>query len=163
MAVNSAKVTLSVTANEQIDDNAPAVLSTAQVAHDQYKTSATLSSSTTPAITEVVSVLVTLSGGAATVDFTSLTKAGGGSLDTTGLKLQAAYFEVPGSSSMTISDGATNGYNIFGDASGQVTIPGTGSLGFYFPEGLDDVATADATIDFAGTGTDTCKCVFLFG
>jgi len=165
MATN-AHLTMRLLVNETVAAGATGI-SVPTLVHDTYKTETDLTSSTTPAITKVASFLTTLSGGAATIDLTALTNSGdtaGGSLDLTGLKVQAIYFETTsGDSAITITTGASNGYNLGGDASFSYKLAGGESCMFSWNETSQDVATADATIDLAGTGTDSIQCVLVAG
>ena len=129
-------------------------------------TSFTLDSGSTPPITQVWSDEFTLSAGAATLDLTALARDAQANLDLTGLKIQAYFFATPSTNTdtVTIVDGATNGYNIFGDASGQITIGASGQKGFamfYAPETLQDVGASDKTIDLSSSDTDATVKVLL--
>ena len=82
----------------------------------------------------------------------------------TGLKLQYFYFSnTTGNAVMTISDGASNGYNVFGDASGQVTIDDGCAVAGWMNDKLADVASGVKTIDLAGTGTESIDIMLVFG
>ena len=101
---------------------------------------------------------LSLTAGAATLDLTSLASGNLAAKDFTGLKVQFIKIRnrSANTAAVTIVDGATNGYNIFGDASGSVTIPAgmTLMLGADTTEGLQDVAAADKTIDFSSSDAD---------
>lgn len=135
-------------------------------------TSHTLDSGSTPAITQVWSDSFTLSSGTATIDLTALSRTAQSDLNlsTGSLKIQAFILAVPSTNtgSVTITDGATNGYNLFGDASGQITIGASGQAGlamFYLPEQLPEVANGSAdTIDFSSGDADaTVEIVLVAG
>ncbi|MDX1388475.1 MAG: hypothetical protein R3344_04765, partial [Acidobacteriota bacterium] len=117
--------------------------------------------------TQVASVSdVDLTAGAATIDLTSLTNGFGDALDGTGLKVQLFYFRsaADNTDTITIVDGATNGYNIFGDAAGQVTVPVGGTILWEGDDALDDIAAGDATIDLSSSDTDaTYSYVIVMG
>lgn len=124
-----------------------------------------LTSATTPAVTAVWSDSQALSGGAATIDLTSLTKTGLSSEDFTGKKVQMMKFtnKSTNSGSMEIATGATNGYAIFGTADDMITLPVGGCVQIYMPEGTPDVASGAKTIDIAGTGTDVFEIILVAG
>jgi len=133
------------------------------VTHDKFNTVGTFSATTTIPVTEVFSDTVALVAAAKTLDFTALAGVNG-TIDATGLKLQFFLFRNPtGNSAITIKDGASNGYNLFGDASGQVTIPAGGLCQFFGADLLQDVAAADAEIDITGTGTESFDVLLVFG
>lgn len=107
-----------------------------------------------------------LSAGAATIDLTALTNGFGDALDGTGLKVQLFYFvsASDNTDTITIVDGATNGYNIFGDAAGQITVPVGGKVLLEFDDALDDIAAGDATIDLSSSDLDaTYSFVIVMG
>ena len=109
-----------------------------------------------------------MTGGSGSLDLTSLSHNDGDATETvdmTGLKVQFARFTAPtgNSGAITISDGASNGYEIFGDASGQVTISPGQSILLELAESADDVGASDKTIDLSGTGTDSVEYTILAG
>lgn len=157
MALTSATVNLRLFGSESLSLSEDHV-SDPTVAHSDFGTGATsvaLSSGSTPPATQIWSDQITLSAGAATVDLSALTHPIA-TLDLTGLKVQAIKIAAASANTaaITASDGATNGYNIFGDASGQVTIAAGGEVVFYNPEGNPDVGAAAKTIDFSSGDTD---------
>ncbi len=147
--------------------NAPAANDEGNLTHDGFNVSKSFSSTSTPAGTKIAFFRQALTAGAATIDLTAIPHDGG-TVDGTGLKVQAAIFRNPaGNASMVVSDGASNGYNIFGNSSGQVLIPGHASepcqVAIYFPEGLPDVAGGAKNIDIAGTGTEELEVALVLG
>lgn len=118
--------------------------------HD--RTGPVLTSTTTPPVTQVASLIITLSGGAATLDLTSFTYEGDAK-DLSGLKLQVLKLKNPSSNAITVSEGASNGYAIAGGNDIQVDA-GAQEIKVW-NDTNPDVAAGDATLDFAGTGTDT--------
>ena len=158
----TAEVTMRLSVKETLTTGVAGV-SAPNINHDNFKTDDSLTSTSTPAITQVASFLTTLSGGAATIDLTALTDAGG-ALDLTGLKVQAIYFKVSaGDSAMTFTTGASNGYNLGGDALFSVILAGGESACYSWNETSQDVAAGDKDLDIAGTGTDSFECVILAG
>lgn len=112
----------------------------------------------TPAVTG----LVTLSGGAATIDLTALVSANGSAVDGTGLRVQFAKFKNTAAAAMTIVGGASNGYLLFG-ASGSVVIPAGGELLMKFSDGTTDIDATHKTLDITGTGSQTMLVEFVMG
>lgn len=153
---------------ETLEANVQAASSTnKKITHDQFNTSVTLNAESTPVITKTVNYEVTLSGGAATIDLTALKAAGqaaAGTIDGTGLKIQAIRLKnkSTNANAMTFSEGASNGYALFG-ASWLVTLPVGGEVVAYLPEGTPDVATGDKTIDIAGTGSQVAQIQICLG
>jgi hypothetical protein len=80
--------------------------------------STTYTSSSSVPVTKIASGTATLSGGALTIDLTSLTGLAGEAITFSGLKVQFAFFRNPTSSAnnITVGRGATNGYGF--DAAG---------------------------------------------
>lgn len=129
--------------------------------------SRTLNSGSTPPVTMVVVAELTLSGGAYTLDFTSMTGLAGASRDASGLKLQ--YLEVinpAGNGNLYVVPGASNGYNI-PNASSRWDLLGHSTLdavmAAVFNDDLADVSGSAKTLDFSGTGTESFFVKLLFG
>jgi hypothetical protein len=93
------------------------------------------------------------------VDLTALTGTNAATVDGTGLKLQVLRVKNLGANDLTISTGASNGYN-FG---GPVVIKAGGIAMIYQPEGLPDVAAGVKNIDMAGTTTQTSEWTLVLG
>ena len=75
--------------------------------------------------------------------------------DANGLKLQTIMITNPsGNNPITIGEGASNGYPIWG-ASNDVIYPAATDQGTKFSDSLPDVSATDKTIDITGTGTET--------
>ena len=115
--------------------------------HEVSGTSTSLSPGSTIPATKVFKDEVSLIAAAATLDLTALVRANLPDVDGTGLKLPAFIFQNTSTSgTLTIAKGASNGYSLFGNASGEVTLPAANSttkmpfVMMYVPEGLADVA-----------------------
>lgn len=127
-----------------------------------------LTSSSTPAVTKVYAQQRALSAGALTLDLTALTDGTGAALDLTGLKVQFVAFAnkpvsgAPNTDTLNVKFGATNGYNIFGDAASEVTLAVGGWCIFYNPEGTPDVANGSAdTVDVSSSDADADFIVMI--
>jgi len=136
--------------------SAPA--NTRVVTHTDYNEEFTLNSGSTPPATQCAHFLLTLSGGAATINLASLTGTNGGPVDMTGLRVQIFRVKNLGANPMTFSEGASNGY-----AGVTLTIPPGGHVQLYSPDALGDVASGDRTIDAAGTGSQTAEVTIIAG
>lgn len=135
---------------------------TRKVTHDQYNESGTYNSGTTPPVTLQASFLLTLSGGAASIDFRALTGTNGASVDGNGLKVQIFRFKNLGANNMVITPGASNGIDLFG-ASSSITVPPGAHFTFFLADQAPDIAAGDKTIDVAGTGSQTAEVTVVMG
>jgi len=134
-----------------------------QITHDQYGISQTINGGTTVPATKVYADEVSLSAGAKTIDFAAYPGTDGTD-DATGLKLQSLYLlNKTGNSAMEFSKGASNGYELGGDASWQVTLKQGQAVQVFGNEQEADVASGAKTIDVAGTGTEAFQIVAVFG
>lgn len=140
--------------------SAPA--STRVVTHTEYNEAASLTASTTPPVTTVAEFLLTLSGGAATVDLRALTGTNGASIDGNGLKVQVLRVKNLGANIMTIVPGASNGIDLLG-ASSSLTIPAGGHAMIYFNDASPDISGTDKTLDVTGTTTQTSEWTIVMG
>lgn len=126
--------------------------------------SGVLTGSTTPAVSKVWSDQVQLSGGALSLDLTNLSRGSVlSALDMTGLKVQLIKIKATSTNTdtVTVVDGATNGYNIFGSSSGSITLASGDVAMFFFDESLPDVASGAKTIDISSSDTDALVDIIL--
>lgn len=123
----------------------------------------TLNASSTPPATKTYSDEIQLAAGAATLDLQALDRGDLTDADFTGLKVQVAIFYAHSTNTdtVTIADGAANGYEIFGDANGQVTLNPGDIIVQYCTDTLDDVAAADSEIDLSSADGDAKVDVLL--
>jgi len=159
-----ASVTSSIFATETLDLPGS---SSPTVKLDAFKLTQSYNADSTPAASAIVSFVVTLTAGAATINLVALPGTQG-TLDATGLKIRDFWFRnrredgSDNSNPVTITPGASNGYNIFGSASGLMTLQ-PGDVAHWTPMYAQTVASGDRNIDLAGTGTDSFQCVILLG
>lgn len=106
--------------------------------------------------------LVTLSGGAATIDLTALVGSNGAVVTGDGLKVQFAKFKNTAAAAMVVVGGASNGYLLFG-ASGSLTIPPGGEMLMKFSDGTPDIDSTHKTLDITGTASQTMLIEFVMG
>lgn len=125
--------------------------------------SGTLSPTTTVPITKAWKDQGALTAGAATINLTALARNNLPTIDLTGLKVQFIHVinASTNSAALVIVDGATNGYNILGSATGAISIPVGGQFLFFGNEGLDAVAAGDATIDLSSSDTDATYDIMI--
>lgn len=108
--------------------------------------------------------LITLVSGALSLDLTNLTDRFLGTVTMATLKLQAwqLYGTPTNANPITAQVGASNGYT---GLNGRLTV-GPGDYGTIGPiQTVNGVAvdSSHKTIDFSGTGAQTCQLVMLFG
>lgn len=121
-----------------------------------------LNASSTPDVTVSHSSVQALSGGALTLDLTSLTDQFGVAQSLSGLIVQAFIIRNLGANDMTFVAAASNGYSLF-----QATTPKTiyaGGVDFeYSPAGFGTVGASAKDITVAGTGTQTFELFLAAG
>ena len=125
-----------------------------------FNESVTLDGTTTPAITKHSSFVGTLTAGALTINLAALTGLNGTTEDLTGLRVQFIRIKNLGANAMTFSEGASNGIALAGL---PIVVPVGGIIQHYFADAAPDVASADRTIDVAGTGAQTFEMTILAG
>ena len=118
--------------------------------------SGTLNATSTVPATKAWSDSVGLVAGTATIDMTALARGLLSNATLTGLKVQLAIFRsrATNTAGIVITDGAVNGYLLFGDVSGQVTLL-PGAIHYqYQPDVLADVDATHKTIDVTSGDVD---------
>lgn len=109
----------------------------------------------TEPVDEVWSDSLQLVAGAATLDLAGLVRAVLTNVNLTGKKLQGFYLRTPANTAfVTVGPGATNPYNITGEAASSLRLPPNSFWMAWLPEGLADVAGGAKEIDFASTDAD---------
>jgi len=133
------------------------------IVHDSMSSNRILNSGTTPPVTQVAQFAQGLTAGAKTIDLTALVGTNGAAVNGTGLKVQ--LFKVTnrvGNAAITLTDGASNGYELAGDAWKVILLAGQ-SFTFYGNDATPDVAVGAKTIDCTGTGTQTFDVIVVMG
>lgn len=127
-------------------------------------TSETLNASSTPPVTKYSAFAQALTAGAATIDLTSLPDSAGnaGAVTFNGLKVQGYIFKNPSTHDVTLTAGASNGYDLHGSGWSITIRPGE-ELQWRGNDGAGDVGSGAKTIDLAGTGTDTLDVELIAG
>jgi hypothetical protein len=136
---------------------------TQAVAHAISGSTGTMNAASTVPATKVASDSIALTGGALTLDLTALVGAAGAAVTFLGLKVQLAKFKNPSTNTGTlvITAGAANGYNIFGDADGSVTLGIGAEVLMMCPDTLDAVAGADLGIDITSAADADATLQYL--
>jgi hypothetical protein len=168
VSVSKATIVGNVTALQTFATN-PAANSTKNfVTLDGFNNEHALTPSTTPDADDVWGGLVTLSGGAATIDLTALTGADSATKNFDGKKIRAIKVRAKSTSAgaFTIAKGASNGYTGFG-ATFSVTLPANASGGawfmFYDAGGGTAVSGTVKTLDVSGTGAQVLEVIVVAG
>ena len=162
----SAKYDLVCTSTVTVDHGDQNVTNTPLIVHSLGTMGGTLNANSTPPVSQDYSAEITLSAGAATLDFTAMDQGDLPDQDMTGLKPQLCFFKADSTNTagIVVTDGATNGHNIWGDANGSVTFLPGAKLGVEWNDQLDDVAAGDATIDLSSSDLDAkIKIQIVFG
>ena len=158
--------TSNLTATEVLESNVPAVANTAnkEVKHTGFNKAVTLNASSTPPATKVAAFEQALTAGAASIDLTSLTGTNGVTIDGTGLKVQAIKLinKAANSAAMTISIGASNGYDGWG-ANFEVDVAPGAEVVLFTNDAGSDIGATNKTLDIAGSGTETAQIIIIMG
>lgn len=131
-----------------------------QVLNAFDRTSAVLNSASTPPVDDIVADTLAMTSGAVTLDLTAIAY-NGGTVDLSGKKPQVILFRNDNSNSITIAEGASNGYQLMGGE--NIVVPAGSLFLMLWNETLPDVAAADAELDITGTGTDSLKFAIAAG
>lgn len=161
----SAVVDMNVTVTETLETNVGGLSSTARsVTHNGYNSSRTINSGSAQPATKVASFEKDLSGGAATIDLTSITGTNGATVNLNGLKVQA--FKVKAKSAnanpITLTEGASNGYELLG-ASWTIILQPSQEVLVWGHDSTPDVSGTTKTIDMSGTDTQGVEIIVVAG
>lgn len=127
-----------------------------------YSDETTLNASSTVPATKSALFSQALSSGTATIDLTALDGITG-TVDCTGLKVQVFKIKNPvGNAALTVSEGASNGYELMGNAFTAILLAGQ-HLTFYGNDATPDVGASAKNIDLSGTGSETCEITVVAG
>lgn len=162
MAV-SAVITAAITATETVADTF-ASASDNTVTYNGLNTSFTIDALSTVPATKQAAYEVTMADGAATIDLTALVGAAGAAVSGTGLKVQAVIFKNKATNAnvISIADGASNGYQLFGNG-WLIELPVGGFVLGYLKDLAPDVGGSAKTIDVSGTGSQVLQVQFVLG
>lgn len=151
---------------EILTGNTVGVASNSQktVTHSAFNLSTSLNSGTSPAVTGCAVFTQALTDGAATIDLTSMTGTNGVTVSANGTKVVAIMLKATATNTagITVGEGASNGYELLGNAWKIVLKPSQQILLFASDE-APVVGSSAKTIDLAGTGTESLSVVVVYG
>lgn len=121
-------------------------------------------SGSTPDAEMVYSGTVTLGSGTATLDLTNIANSEGDTIVSTAHKPRAIKIIAASDNDnvITVSKGASNGYTGLGTSFSIGLLAGESFLSI-FGTAVVDISGTVKTLDFAGTGSQTCDIFILFG
>lgn len=150
---------------EELATNVPAAQAASRkVTHSLFNESATLTSATTPPVTQCAFFEQALTAGAATIDLTALPGTNGAVVNGNGLRVRAAKFKNKTSNAnpITIKFGASNPYNLLG-ASWQVILSPGQSVLVYADDDAPAIAAGAKNIDLSGTAAQVLEVALVIG
>lgn len=114
--------------------------------------------------TKVAAYEKAMSAGAATIDLTALVGIANSAVSGSGLKVQFVKFKnkATNANAITIGEGASNGYELFGNAWSIILQPGQEILAC-LAEQAPDIGSGAKNIDIAGTGAQVLQVEFVMG
>lgn len=125
-----------------------------------------LTGSTAVPVTKYSAFEKALSSGSGTIDLTSLPDANGtaGAVTGDGLKLQVAKFrnKSDNANSITITEGASNGYEMLGNAFTFILLPDQ-EITVYLDEKAPNISSTTKNIDLSGTGAQVLEVTLVMG
>lgn len=162
MAV-SATYTSSVTSIETLSV-VSANATHSRITHSLMDTVYALDAETTPPATEVVAWEQMLTAGSATIDLTSITVSPFAAKSLDGLKVQAMKIiaNAENENPYTLTEGASDGYELLGNAWKVVLQPGQEIL-IYGNDATPDVGATTKTIDCTGTDEESVSILIVAG
>lgn len=161
----SAVIKISIAATETLTTTeSPLIDSTDASIKEKIAVDLTLNGSSTPDAEMHAAMQVAMVAGAATIDFTALTRHGGGAVSFSGKNVRSVVLQNPATNAndITINVGAANGLALFGAASKVVLKPGD-VIGAYFGATGPAVAAGTKNIDITGTGTQVLNLIAVAG
>lgn len=156
---------ITTTAVETVDATLPTI-GGSQITHSGLNTASESFTGASPVpVSLAVGVLVTLTGGAATLDLTAIVDELGRTIDLTGLKVQSfrAKPTTTNANKISFKSGASNGYNLGGDADFKWSGYATDESDNLWRDTNPDVGPTAKNIDFAGTGTQSIRLQIVAG
>lgn len=135
------------------------------IEHRIAAASGTLDATSTVPLTKGWSDQRQLSTGTDTIDLAALVRANMPNVDMSGLKIQMVKIvaATANTAGIVFADGSSNGYNIFGDGSGQVTVLAGMQLVWFGNDKLDDVGGSDKVIDVTSSDADAIYEIIIAG
>jgi hypothetical protein len=164
MSISAAlNMSLAVTETLTTSDD-PLIDSTDAAIKVKLAKTATLTVGSVPDAEMHANMSVPLVAGAATIDFTALTKRGGVAVSFSGKKVRMVYFKNPSTNAnpITIVEGAANGLALLGAAFKLVLEPGQEHC-TYLGDSSPTIAAGDRTVDITGTLTQALQMIAVAG
>jgi hypothetical protein len=126
--------------------------------------SATLNAASSVPATIHASGEVTLSSGSATLSMLVLNGANGATVSGNGLKAQCVKFKnkATNANAITLTEGASNGYELLGNAWKVVLQPGQ-ELQIFGNDATPDIGSSSKDIDITGTGSQVLQYQIVMG
>jgi len=148
---------------EVVEDLSKSTLSDDQVTHN-LEDVIKLHSGSTPDAELVYSGNVALTIGAATLDLKDITNAEGDTIVTEGKTIRAIKVKATSTNAnaLTLTEGASNGYELFGDGWTIALEAGDHFLA-YLGSNAPAISDTVKTIDLSGTGAQSVDVIIVFG
>jgi hypothetical protein len=158
-AVYTSKVTVTETLSDPYVDSGDNT-----VKHSGLDKSTTYNGASSVPVTKVATFAQALTAGAATIDLRALVGTNGGAVDGNGLKVQIAKFRAKADNAnpITISEGASNGYELLGNGF-TLDLKAGQEVTLFLNEAAPDISGSAKTIDLAGTGSQVLECEIVMG
>lgn len=156
--------TMSVTETLSVGIPDVSASTNANVTHDQWNTTKSLNSGSSPPVTVSASFLATLSGGALTVDLTAMSGTNGAAVSASGLTPRCIKFQNPSGNAnpITIAKGAASGYTGLG-ATFLLTLQPGQEASFYLAANGTAVSGGVKTFDLTGTASQALNVIVVAG
>ena len=154
-----------LTVQEVLVTNVPAAAATGKtITHNGYNSSASLTSATTPPVTQCAFFEQALTAGAASIDLTALPGTNGATVDGSGLKVQAIKIKAKSTNAnvITVTVGDANGYALAGAGFSVALLAGQEFV-FYGNEATPDVGADAKTLDLDGTDEQSVEVSVAVG
>lgn len=134
------------------------------VLYDQFNVDKVLDADSTPAITKGFADTLTLSTGTLTLDLTSLADGDFATKTFNGLKLVTLHVKNPSTNAndITLAEGASNGYPLFG-AGWTITLRPGEAFSWESAGDAPAVGSGDKEIDISGTGSQEVQISMTAG
>ena len=124
----------------------------------------TLTSASTVDVELVYSATQALSGGTATIDLKSISDTEGNTIVTEGKKVRAIKVKATSdnANALTLSEGAANGYELFGDG-WKIALEAGDHFLAYLGDNAPAISSSTKDIDLSGTAVQSVDIEIIFG
>jgi hypothetical protein len=159
-SVQQADITLDANVKEKLTNS---VLDDKYVTH-RIRTLLQMTSATTPDAELIYSTTQALSGGSATIDLKSISNTEGTTIVTDGKKVRAfaAKATSTNENALTLTEGASNGYELMGDG-WKVALEASDSFLVVLNDNAPAIGDSAKTIDLSGTLSESVDILIIFG